>query len=214
MVVAGGLNSTVPTGGRGALPRMGIVHRHPRGAPMSIAASNSLEKHWAPFTSNREFKSEPRSWSRRRACITGTISGGRLIDGSAGLFCAAAGHCRKEIAEACRTDRPWISPRRSSPAIPRPSSSRGAAQMPGDLNYVFFTNSGSESVDTAMKIALAYQRARGEGSAPASCRRARLSWCQSRRRGAVGPGAQPRGLRHRRRQVVHMRHTWLPENKF
>ena len=67
---------------------------------MSIAAGNSLENHWLPFTANRDFKADPRLMVKAEGVYYWNHKGGRLIDGSAGLFCSAAGHGRKEIAEA------------------------------------------------------------------------------------------------------------------
>ncbi|HVR65275.1 MAG TPA: aspartate aminotransferase family protein [Verrucomicrobiae bacterium] len=181
-------------------------------------SANSLEQHWAPFTSNREFKSEPRLITKAEGMYYWNHRGEKLIDGSAGLFCAAAGHCRKEITEAVSKQLATLdfaSPFQSGHPLSFELARRVAQITPGDLNYVFFTNSGSESVDTAMKIALAYQRARGEGT------RTRFVSRERAYHGVNLGGVALSGLVRNREafaigvaNVVHMRHTWLPENKF
>jgi beta-alanine--pyruvate transaminase len=185
---------------------------------MSIAAGNSLEHHWLPFTSNRDFKADPRLMVKAEGVYYWNHKGGRLIDGSAGLFCSAAGHGREEIAEAVYKSMLELD---YTPhfQLAHPASfelaRKVAALMPGDLDYVFFCNSGSESIDTAIKIALAYHRSRGEGQRQRFISRERayhgvniggvsLSGMVRNREtfGAVMPG------------VAHMRHTWLPENRY
>jgi beta-alanine--pyruvate transaminase len=119
-----------------------------------------------PFTANRQFKKNPRMLAGRRACTT-HADGRQMLDGTAGLWCVNAGHGREEIVRRSQEQvaemdyappSRWAIPRRSS--WPRAI----AALLPGDLDHVFFCNSGSEAVDTALKIALAYHRARGEGT--------------------------------------------------
>jgi beta-alanine--pyruvate transaminase len=181
-------------------------------------SANSLEQHWAPFTSNRDFKAEPRLIVKAEGMYYWNHRGEKLIDGSAGLFCAAAGHCRKEITEAVSRQLATLdfaSPFQSGHPLSFELARRVAQLTPGDLNYVFFTNSGSESVDTAMKIALAYQRARGEGT------RTRFVSRERAYHGVNLGGVALSGLVRNREafavgvaSVVHMRHTWLPENRF
>ncbi|XDZ66139.1 aspartate aminotransferase family protein [Alphaproteobacteria bacterium LSUCC0684] len=128
--------------------------------------TNSLEEHWMPFSGNRDFKANPRLVVKSEGMYCWDYKGGKLIDGSSGLFCCPAGHGRKEIADAvyaqmCENDyTPHFQ-------LGHPGSfelaERVARLLPEPMNHVFFTNSGSESVDTAMKIALAYHRARGDG---------------------------------------------------
>ena len=181
---------------------------------MTSAAANSLENHWLPFTANRDFKADPRLLVRAEGVYYWNHKGGRLIDGSAGLFCCAAGHGRREIAGAVHRSMMEID---YTPhfQVAHPASfqlaRRIAKLMPGDLDYVFFCNSGSESVDTAIKIALAYHRAQGEGQRQRFVSRERvniggvsLSGMVRNREtfGAVMPG------------VAHMRHTWLAENRY
>ena len=185
---------------------------------MSITAGNSLENHWLPFTANRDFKADPRLMVKAEGVYYWNHKGGRLIDGSAGLFCSAAGHGRKEIAEAVyksMLELDYTPPFQLAHPASFELARKVAALMPGDLDYVFFCNSGSESIDTAIKIALAYHRSRGEGQRQRFVSRERayhgvniggvsLSGMVRNREtfGAVMPG------------VAHMRHTWLPENRY
>jgi len=181
-------------------------------------APNSLENHWLPFTANRDFKADPRLLVRAEGMHYWNHKGGKLIDGSSGLFCCAAGHGRREIADAVYKSMLEID---YTPhfQVAHPASFELARKlaklMPGDLDYIFFCNSGSEAVDTAIKIALAYHRARGEGQRQRFISRERayhgvniggvsLSGIMRNREafGTVMPG------------VAHMRHTWLPENRF
>ncbi len=126
----------------------------------------SLQSYWMPFTSNRDFKSEPRIIERAEGVYCWDQNGHKIIDGSSGLFCVAAGHSRAEIAEAVHAQLKELS--YSAPfQLGHPLSFELAARIaelaPPGIDRVFFTNSGSESVDTAMKIACAYHYARGEG---------------------------------------------------
>ena len=130
-------------------------------------APNNLEQFWMPFTANREFKANPRLIVRAEGMHYTTQDGREIMDGTAGLWCCNAGHARAPIVEAIRRQAQeldyapnfqWGHPKAFELA------SRLATMMPGRLDYAFFTNSGSESVDTALKIALAYQRALGQGT--------------------------------------------------
>jgi beta-alanine--pyruvate transaminase len=130
-------------------------------------ARADLEAFWMPFTANRQFKANPRLLARAEGMHYWTPDGRQILDGAAGLWCVNAGHGRKEIAEAVSRQ---ISTMEYAPAFQM--SHDGAFELanavvgwlPKGLDHVFFTNSGSESVDTALKIALAYHRARGEGT--------------------------------------------------
>ena len=131
------------------------------------SAPNDLEAFWMPFTSNRHFKAEPRLITRADGMHFTLSDGRRLLDATAGLWCCNAGHARPRIVEAIRQQAAeldfapsfqWGHPKAFELA------SRLAHLFPGDLDHAFFTNSGSESVDTALKIALAYQRAIGQGT--------------------------------------------------
>jgi beta-alanine--pyruvate transaminase len=126
----------------------------------------ALEPHWMPFTANRQFKAAPRMFVGAKDMHYFTEDGRRVLDGTAGLWCVNAGHCRTSIVEAIKKQAETMD---YSPAFQmgHPLAFRVAQRVarlaPGDLDYVFYTNSGSEAVDTALKIALAYHRARGEG---------------------------------------------------
>lgn len=131
------------------------------------ATPNDLESFWMPFTANRHFKANPRLIAGAEGVHYIMQGGRRLLDGSAGLWCCNAGHGHPRIVEAIREQAgtldfapsfQWGHPKAFELA------SRLAHLFPGDLDHAFFTNSGSESVDTALKIALAYQRAKGEGT--------------------------------------------------
>jgi beta-alanine--pyruvate transaminase len=133
----------------------------------SAAVPNDLESFWIPFTPNRAFKRAPRLIGRAKDMHYYTVEGRAVLDGSAGLWCTNAGHNRDPIVEAIKRQAEELD---YSPAFQfaHPQSfelaSRIAALAPADLNRVFFCNSGSEAVDTALKIALAYHNVRGEGS--------------------------------------------------
>lgn len=125
-----------------------------------------LDALWIPFTSNRQFKSAPRILVSAKDMHYIAEDGRRILDGSAGLWCVNAGHCRTPIVEAIKRQAESLD---YSPLFQmgHPGEFRAAglvaALAPEGLDHVFFVNSGSEAVDTALKIALAYQRARGEG---------------------------------------------------
>jgi len=128
---------------------------------------NDLESFWIPFTPNRAFKRAPRLIARAKDMHYYTPQGRAVLDGTAGLWCTNAGHNRAPIVAAIQAQAAELD---YSPAFQfaHPKSfelaSRVAALAPGDLNRVFFCNSGSEAVDTALKIALAYHYVRGESS--------------------------------------------------
>ena len=125
-----------------------------------------LSAYWMPFTANRQFKANPRIFVAAEGMHYTTADGRKMLDGTAGLWCVNAGHGRREIAQAVERQ---IATLDYSPAFQmgHPGAfelaSRVARMAPEGLDRVFFANSGSEAVDTALKIALAYHRARGEG---------------------------------------------------
>src|SRR5882724_7134218 len=131
------------------------------------ASPNNLEAFWMPFTANRQFNSKPRLLVGAKDMHYTSIDGRRILDGTAGLWCVNAGHGRQQIVDAVRdqTARMDYAPafQMGHPAVFE-LASRLSAILPGDLDHVFFTNSGSESVDTALKIAIAYHRAKGQGT--------------------------------------------------
>ena len=135
--------------------------------PKTAPAANNLEAFFMPFTANRQFKKNPRLLAKAKGVHYWTPEGRKVIDGTAGLWCVNAGHGREEIkaAIARQLDEMDYAP---SFQMGHPKAfelaARHAALLPGDLNHAFYCNSGSEAVDSALKIALAYQRARGEGT--------------------------------------------------
>lgn len=126
----------------------------------------NLESYWMPFTANRAFKNTPRMFVAAKDMHYVTDDGRKVLDGTSGLWCVNAGHCRPRIVEAVQKQ---VATMDYSPAFQmgHPDAfrvaERVAALAPGDLDHVFYCNSGSEGVDTALKIALAYHRSRGEG---------------------------------------------------
>ena len=177
-----------------------------------------LENHWMPFTSNRDFKSSPRIVVRGEGVYIYSDDGRRILDGSSGLFCCAAGHSRPEIAEAVYSqlkELSYVAPFQLAHPLSFELARRLANLTPAGLDHLFFVNSGSEAVETAVKIAFAYHYARGEGQRHRFVSRQRayhgvnlggvsLSGMMKNRQ-AFGPGLPG---------VAHMRHTWLPENRF
>jgi beta-alanine--pyruvate transaminase len=128
---------------------------------------NNLEAFWMPFTANRQFKSNPRLFVSAKDMHYTTIDGRKVLDGTAGLWCCNAGHARPKIVEAIQSQ---VAELDYAPAFQmgHPKAFELASRLvqltPKGMDYVFFTNSGSEAVDTALKTAIAYHRARGEGS--------------------------------------------------
>ncbi len=133
---------------------------------VETAASPSLDEYWLPFTPNRDLKAAPRLFARAEGVYYYDPTGRPILDGASGLFAVAAGHGRREIIDAVHRQLEELdytpSFYRSHPLAFAAAASI-AALTPKGLDRIFFVNSGSESVDTAMKIALAYHRARGEG---------------------------------------------------
>ena len=129
-------------------------------------APNNLEAFWMPFTANRQFKKAPRLLVEADGMYYKTADGREVLDGTAGLWCCNAGHRRPKIIEAIAAQARELD---YAPAFQmgHPKvfelASRLVTYMPRGIDYVFFTNSGSESVETALKMAIAYQRQRGEG---------------------------------------------------
>ena len=124
-----------------------------------------LAAFWMPYTANRQFKQAPRLLAEAKGMFYKTPDGREILDGCAGLWCVAAGHCRDEIVKAVQDQvaRMDFAPSfQMGHPLAFETASRLAAITPPGLNRIFFTNSGSESADTALKIALAYHRARGD----------------------------------------------------
>lgn len=180
--------------------------------------SNSLESHWMPFTANREFKEDPRLVVKGEGVYMWNHKGDKIIDGSSGLFCCPIGHGRKEIAEAVYNQL-----LENDYASPFMTSTPGAFELaqlvtritPEQMNHVFFVNSGSEAIDTALKIAMAYHRVRGDGQ------RTRFVSRERAYHGVNMGGVSLSGMVKNREtfpvvmpNMVCMRHTWNAEDAF
>ena len=127
----------------------------------------SLENYWMPFTANRQFKENPRMLTEAKGMYYKDASGNSVLDGTAGLWCCNAGHGRKEISEAVNRQIQKLDYAPSfqmGHPLAFELAERLANISPKELNKIFFTNSGSESVDSALKIAINYHRANGEPS--------------------------------------------------
>jgi beta-alanine--pyruvate transaminase len=178
---------------------------------VTTGAPNDLESCWLPFTPNRQFKSKPRIVVAAKGMHYKSHDGRIILDGSAGLWCANLGHCHPRVVEAVQTAIATLDFAPTFQFGHGPVfelASRVAHQMPEDLNRVFFCNSGSEAADTALKIALAYHRARGEGQ------RTRLIGRERAYHGVGFGGMSVGGMVANRRTfgpmlpgVDHIRHT-------
>ena len=128
---------------------------------------NDLRAFWMPFTANRQFKKEPRMFVGAKDMYYTTHDGRQVLDGTAGLWCVNAGHCRPKITEAIREQAGELD---YAPAfqLGHPKAFELANRLvdiaPEGMDHVLYTNSGSESVETALKVALAYHRVKGNGS--------------------------------------------------
>ena len=175
-------------------------------------SNQALEAHWMPFTANREFKAAPRLVSRSEGMYLWNQEGGKLIDGSSGLFNVAAGHGRREIADAVHAQmlaNDYTPPFQLGHTGAFELADRVAKLLPEPFNHVFFVNSGSEAIDTALKMVMAYHRARGEGQ--------RLRFVSRERayHGVNMGGVSLSGMVKNREtfpvvmpNVVMLRHTW------
>jgi beta-alanine--pyruvate transaminase len=122
---------------------------------------------WMPFTANRQFKAHPRLLAKAKGMHYWTDDGREILDGVAGLWCVNAGHGREEIAQAVSQqlqELDYAPPFQMGHPAAFTFAKRLTEITPGDLDHVFFTSSGSEAVDTALKIAIAFHRVRGEGT--------------------------------------------------
>jgi beta-alanine--pyruvate transaminase len=181
--------------------------------------NDPLAAFWMPFTANRAFKAAPRVLSSAKDMHYTASDGRKILDGTAGLWCVNAGHCRAPIVEAIRRtagEMDFGPTFQMGHPLAFELASRVAALMPEPLNRIFFTGSGSESVDTALKIALAYHRARGQGT------RTRLIGRERGYHGTGFGGISVGGIVNNRRQfgtlltgVDHLPHTHnLEHNAF
>ena len=175
---------------------------------------NDLSAFWMPFTANRQFKQAPRMLVAAKDMHYTASDGRKILDGTAGLWCVNAGHCRPKITEAIQAQASELD---YAPAfqmghpIAFELANRLVDVAPAGMEHVFFTNSGSESVDTALKMALAYQRVKGEGS------RTRLIGRERGYHGVNFGGISVGGIVSNRKMfgtlltgVDHMPHTHLP----
>jgi beta-alanine--pyruvate transaminase len=138
---------------------------------MTIANTMNLESYWMPFTANRQFKKAPRLLASAEGVYYQDVDGNRVLDGTAGLWCVNAGHGRKSIAQAVERQLMTLDFAPSfqmGHPVAFEFAEKLAEVAPGEagkrLDKIFYTGSGSESVDTALKIAIAYQRAIGQGT--------------------------------------------------
>ena len=180
--------------------------------------TNSLEEHWMPFSGNRDFKENPRLVVKSEGMYAWDYKGGKVIDGSSGLFCCPAGHGRREIADAVHAqmlENDYMPHFQLGHPGSFDLAERVARILPDPMNHVFFTNSGSESVDTAMKIALAYHRARGDGQ------RTRFVSRERAYHGVNMGGVSLAGMVKNREtfnltlpNISHIRHTYTDDHAF
>jgi len=127
----------------------------------------SMDQLWMPFTANRQFKAAPRLLVSAQGMYYRSHDGRQILDGTSGLWCVNAGHGRPEISAAIAhqaQEMDYAPPFQMGHPVQFEAANLLAEIAPADLKKVFFTNSGSESVDSALKIALAYHRARGDGT--------------------------------------------------
>lgn len=176
---------------------------------------NDLSAFWMPFTANRQFKQAPRMLVAAQDMHYTASDGRKILDGTAGLWCVNAGHCRPKITAAIQQQAAELD---YAPAfqmghpIVFELANRLVDIAPTGMEHVFFTNSGSESVETALKMALAYHRARGDGS------RTRLIGRERGYHGVNFGGISVGGIVNNRKMfgtlltgVDHLPHTHLPE---
>jgi beta-alanine--pyruvate transaminase len=184
-----------------------------------IPNSLRLDAFWMPFTANRQFKATPRLLASAEGMHYTTVDGRKVLDGSAGLWCVNAGHGRRQIAAAVErqlTTLDYAPAFQMGHPIAFDFAEKLAAIAPRGLDRIFFTNSGSESVDTALKIALAYHRAAGQST------RTRLIGRERGYHGVGFGGMSVGGIVNNRRAfathlpgVDHIRHTHdLANNAF
>ncbi|WP_066816938.1 aspartate aminotransferase family protein [Sphingomonas mali] len=184
----------------------------------SATSLPNLDAFWMPFTNNREFKKAPRLLASARGMYYTTTNGDRILDATAGLWCVNAGHGRSRIIEAIRAQAgilDFAPTFQLGHPLAFELAERLAAIMPKTLDRIFFTNSGSESADTALKMALAYQKARGQPG------RTRLIGRERGYHGTNFGGTSVGGIGGNRRSfgaqlwgVDHLPHTHRPAAAF
>ena len=180
---------------------------------------NSLEEHWMPFTSNRDFKENPRLIIGAKGVYLKSHQGKTMIDASSGLFCNPLGHGRKEITNAVTKQLEqldYVQPFQQGFGGSFELARRIAKHTPGDLNRIFYTICGSSAVETAIKIVIAYHKAKGQGQRFRFVGRERAY--HGMNIGATSVGGMINNVKTFASVlmpgVVHMRHTHLPDHKF
>jgi beta-alanine--pyruvate transaminase len=182
--------------------------------PLDARNELDLSAWWMPFTANRQFKDAPRLFASASGMTYRMVDGREVIDGTAGLWCVNAGHGRPEIADAVQRQLmtlDYAPPFQMGHSLAFELAAKLARLAPAGLDRVFFTNSGSESVETALKIALGYHRARGEGH------RTRLIGRERGYHGVNFGGMSLGGMVNNRRMfptltgVDHLAQTHLPK---
>lgn len=180
----------------------------------TLTVPNDFDAFWMPYTANRQFKADPRLFASAKDMHYTTVEGRKVLDGTAGLWCCNAGHARPRIVEAIQNQ---VAELDYAPAFQmgHPKAFELASRLvqiaPKGMDHVFFTNSGSEAVDTALKTAIAYHRARGDGS------RFRLIGRERGYHGSGFGGVSTGGIVNNRKMfgplitgVDHIRHTHDP----
>ena len=180
---------------------------------------NSLNEHWMPFTSNKDFKEKPRMITEAKGCYLTNHEGKKMIDASSGLFCNPLGHGRKEIINAITKQLEtldYCQPFQQGFGGSFELATKISKHTPGNLNRIFYTICGSTAVETAIKIAIAYHKSRGEGQRFRFVGRERAY--HGMNIGATSVGGMINNVKTFASVlmpgVVHMRHTHLPEHKF
>ena len=186
---------------------------------MTTTTALDLDAFWMPFTANRQFKQTPRMLVKASGMHYTTDDGREILDGTAGLWCVNAGHCRPKIVEAVRRqvgELDYAPPFQMGHPKAFELANKVAEILPPSHRHIFFVNSGSEGVDTALKIALAYHRVKGEGA------RQRLIGRERGYHGVGFGGISVGGMVNNRKTfgsmltgVDHLRHTHdLARNAF
>ncbi len=188
-------------------------------AQNKTAIPNSLNEHWMPFTSNKDFKENPRLIVEAKGVYLKNHQGKTQIDASSGLFCNPLGHGREEIIEAITNQLKtldYCQPFQQGFGGSFELATRISKHTPGNLNRMFYTICGSTAVETAIKIAIAYHRARGDSQRFRFVGRER--GYHGMNIGATSVGGMVNNVKTFASVlmpgVVHMRHTHLPEHKF
>ena len=180
---------------------------------------NSLNEHWMPFTANKDFKANPRLITEAKGVYLKNHHGKTMIDASSGLFCNPLGHGRKEIINAITKQLEtldYTQPFQQGFGGSFELATKISKHTPGNLNRIFFSTGGSDAVETAIKISIAYHKAKGQGQ------RFRIVGRERAYHGMHIGGTSVGGMINNVKTyasllmpgVVHMRHTHLPDHKF